>query len=466
MQTPVNLVPVKVTTPFFGLGNAVRDALFNVYGIEALHEWQNEMIQQQLSQVGMSKNCLVLAPTSSGKTIVAVVVLLHNLLVLKRDSIYALPYKALVAEKVRELQNVAAKLSSFVVQVYAGFQGIFPVPVRRAHLPRLYIGTNEKLSLLWKFLCKEGNRRFEIGMIVYDEFHLIGDRSRGGVLEEFASSVLHWSGNSTRIIGLSATVGNPETIVAFLGSGNPGNCQVFEVNARPTEIKEHMVVLGSAFPIVRDAERRGTVILSSAVTNGKTNQSSSSSPSPYDMMGVHSAANDFLLPHHDEGAALWLKINQLKIFLSRFSTCKVVQGNNFKCLTFPPVSSIPEYVQTALQKPATSEALHDMTSLSVVDSKFIEAVCEVIEAGHRSSQNSGEVWTATCNKLQRLPDPYLNSTVEVRKADMTAWNFGIISNLVIESMSKKEGVLVFCDSRAKCVDFCRKVTICLQKLAR
>ena len=75
----------------------------------------------------------------------SIILLLHTHLVRKKDAILALPYKAIVAEKVRELKLLAARLESFAVLEYAGVNGKFPVPKRSTSLGRLYVGTNEKL---------------------------------------------------------------------------------------------------------------------------------------------------------------------------------------------------------------------------------------------------------------------------------------------------------------------------------
>ena len=87
---------------FYDLGPQVRRELFQCYGIRQLHPWQKEMLQEQVFGVGDAKNGLVVAPTSGGQTLVAVVLILRTLIVEEKDAILALPYVAIVEEKVAD----------------------------------------------------------------------------------------------------------------------------------------------------------------------------------------------------------------------------------------------------------------------------------------------------------------------------------------------------------------------------
>ena len=67
-----------------------------------------------------SENGLVLAPTSGGKTLVATILLLRTMFPEKKDTITALPYVALVSEKVLELKNLGSELNVSTVAEYSG----------------------------------------------------------------------------------------------------------------------------------------------------------------------------------------------------------------------------------------------------------------------------------------------------------------------------------------------------------
>lgn len=239
---------------FYGMGQDVKQAVFKSYNLTALHTWQREMLHDHLIKKKGGTNGLILAPTSGGKTLVAVIALIHTMLVGKKDTILALPYVAIVAEKVRELKKLATNLQFFTVAEYAGTKGRFPIGRRSSFIRTLYVATTEKANGIWRFLCKETNRKEEIGLVIIDEVHMIGDGVRGTVIEEFVVSLLHWSQDAVRILALSATIGNAMDMKRFLGGGDPARCELHHVGRRPINIREHMVVAGAAFSISRNAE--------------------------------------------------------------------------------------------------------------------------------------------------------------------------------------------------------------------
>jgi ATP-dependent helicase YprA (DUF1998 family) len=136
------------------MGADVRRA---VYGITKLHDWQSEMLERHIVNDKCLKNGLVIAPTSGGKTLVSVILLLRCVLVQKKGAVLALPYVALVAEKVRELKKLSTALQSFHVAEYAGSKGLYPLPKSKISLRTLYIATTEKANAIPKFLHKNGD---------------------------------------------------------------------------------------------------------------------------------------------------------------------------------------------------------------------------------------------------------------------------------------------------------------------
>ncbi|KAK3908538.1 Helicase POLQ-like [Frankliniella fusca] len=245
--------PLLDDNDFFGMGSEVRRAVFETYGIRQLREWQINMLKSHTSEVS-SKNALILAPTSSGKTLVAVILLLRCLIVQRRDAILALPFVAIVAEKVRELKLLATKLNIFTVAEYAGKKGRFPPPVSKNHLRTLYVASTEKANGIWKLLCKTEDRRLEIGTIVIDEIHMISQGKRGVVVEELVTQFLYWCDSASRLLAMSATVGNTLELRRFVGAGSCSGANIYQVSNRPTEVEEFLVVGGSAMKIVKDTE--------------------------------------------------------------------------------------------------------------------------------------------------------------------------------------------------------------------
>ncbi|KAK3932717.1 Helicase POLQ-like [Frankliniella fusca] len=236
---------------FYGMGQDVKDAVLSTFSVKKLHLWQHEMLIRHLFTEKGEKNALVLSPTSSGKTLIAVIMALQTMIISKKDSILALPYVAIVAEKVRELKILSTKLKSVSVAEYAGQKGHFPPPKQRETLRTLYVATTEKASGICKFLCKDSDRRQEIGLVIFDEFHMLADGARGIVIEDLVVSLLHRSQGKTKILALSATIGNPYDVQKFLVCGSTDGCIYNQVNMRPIEIQENVVVGGSVLPISR-----------------------------------------------------------------------------------------------------------------------------------------------------------------------------------------------------------------------
>ncbi|XP_064096173.1 helicase POLQ-like [Macrobrachium nipponense] len=107
--------------PFFGLPSLVAEALRKHRGIQDLYDWQKDCIAEGIG----SKNLLFSLPTSGGKTLVAEILMLRQLLLKKKDTLFILPYVALVQEKVHGISPFGVELG-FLVEEYAGSRGSFP----------------------------------------------------------------------------------------------------------------------------------------------------------------------------------------------------------------------------------------------------------------------------------------------------------------------------------------------------
>ncbi|XP_045140133.1 helicase POLQ-like isoform X3 [Echinops telfairi] len=196
--------------PFYSLPSKVRDLYLQLKGIENLYEWQHTCLT--LSSVQERKNLIYSLPTSGGKTLVAEILMLQELLCRRKDVVMILPYVAIVQEKISGLSIFGMELG-FFVEEYAGSKGKFP-PVRRREKQSLYIATIEKGHSLVNSLIEMG-RISALGLVVVDELHMIGEGSRGAVLEMTLAKILYTS-KTTQIIGMSATLNNVEDLQEFL----------------------------------------------------------------------------------------------------------------------------------------------------------------------------------------------------------------------------------------------------------
>ncbi|XP_027980018.1 helicase POLQ-like isoform X3 [Eumetopias jubatus] len=228
--------------PFYSLPSKVRDLYVQFKGIEKLYEWQHTCLT--LNSVQERKNLIYSLPTSGGKTLVAEILMLQELLCRRRDVLMILPYVAIVQEKISGLSSFGIELG-FFVEEYAGSKGKFP-PIKRREKKSLYIATIEKGHSLVNSLIETG-RIGSLGLVVVDELHMIGEGSRGAILEMTLAKILYTS-KTTQIIGMSATLNNVEDLQEFL------QAEYYTSQFRPVELKEYLKINNAIYEVDCKAE--------------------------------------------------------------------------------------------------------------------------------------------------------------------------------------------------------------------
>jgi helicase len=153
-----------------------------------------------------NKNLLVCTPTASGKTLIAEIAMLNNIYNNKGKALYIVPLKALAVEKSKEF-----KLKYKDVKIA---MSIGDIDSSESHLSKydLIITTSEKLDSLIRHNSPWIN---EIKTVIIDEIHLLNDYDRGPTLE-FLITLLKMILPNIQIIGLSATIGNPNELAEWL----------------------------------------------------------------------------------------------------------------------------------------------------------------------------------------------------------------------------------------------------------
>ncbi|XP_064440788.1 helicase POLQ-like isoform X3 [Mirounga angustirostris] len=232
--------------PFYSLPSKVRDLYVQFKGIEKLYEWQHTCLT--LNSVQERKNLIYSLPTSGGKTLVAEILMLQELLCRRRDVLMILPYVAIVQEKISGLSSFGIELG-FFVEEYAGSKGKFP-PIKRREKKSLYIATIEKGHSLVNSLIETG-RIGSLGLVVVDELHMIGEGSRGAILEMTLAKILYTS-ETTQIIGMSATLNNVEDLQEFL------QAEYYTNQFRPVELKEYLKINNAIYEVDCKAENSMT----------------------------------------------------------------------------------------------------------------------------------------------------------------------------------------------------------------
>ncbi|XP_062992406.1 helicase POLQ-like isoform X3 [Elgaria multicarinata webbii] len=133
----------------------------------------------------------------------------------------------------------------FLVEEYAGSKGRIP-PIKRRLKKSLYIATIEKGHSLINSLIETGQIS-NLGLVVVDELHMLGEGSRGAILEMTLAKILYAS-KTTQVIGMSATLSNVEDLQQFL------KAEYYTSNFRPVELKEYVKIRDSIYEVDNKAE--------------------------------------------------------------------------------------------------------------------------------------------------------------------------------------------------------------------
>ena len=205
----------------------VPDDLYDVLkkeGITELRPSQEKAIKAGLLE---GKSLLVCTPTASGKTLIGEIAALNNIIAQKGKAIYIVPLKALANEKFKEFK----KRYSHLVKIALS---IGDTDSADSYLIEydLIITTSEKLDSLirhhtpWLKYVKT---------VIIDEIHLLNDPGRGPTLE-ILITILKDILKNVQLIGLSATIGNPEELSDWL------NAKLIKDDWRPVKLHKGILL--------------------------------------------------------------------------------------------------------------------------------------------------------------------------------------------------------------------------------
>ncbi len=187
-------------------------------GISELRPAQEKALKAGLLD---GKNLLVCTPTASGKTLIAEIAAGKHILDRKGKAVYIVPLVALANEKHKEFKRK--------------YEGIFRVALSVGDFDSsdqylidydLIICTAEKLDSL---IRHQAPWLGFVSLVVVDEIHLLNDVGRGPTLEILITIIKQMLPRA-QIIGLSATIGNPQELAEWL------NAEVVEDNWRPVPL--------------------------------------------------------------------------------------------------------------------------------------------------------------------------------------------------------------------------------------
>uniref|UniRef100_A0A6G1SEP0 U5 small nuclear ribonucleoprotein helicase n=2 Tax=Aceria tosichella TaxID=561515 RepID=A0A6G1SEP0_9ACAR len=276
--------------PKIDIGEPVRREGFHEYNIvpKKRHSYRNEdliqiedlseyerkafpdlktlnYIQSKIYKRAMSSDhsLLICAPTGAGKTNIALLTMLREILkhpltdkaafdTSKFKIIYIAPIKALVQEIV---ENFTKKLGgppfNLVVEELTGDHQLDQKQISRA---QLIVCTPEKWDIVTR---KSVDRLYTklVRLVIFDEIHLLHNE-RGATLEALVARIKrhkYIEGDNIRIIGLSATLPNYKDVSRFISPDDTieNSTFFFDSSYRPIPLRQQYIALTESKKVFR-----------------------------------------------------------------------------------------------------------------------------------------------------------------------------------------------------------------------
>ena len=153
-----------------------RDVIELIKKIEKIEKFTPPQEKSLENSKVFEKSLVVSAPTASGKTLIGKLALLYEILVNKKKGLYVVPLKSLANEKYKDFKNKYEKIG-IKVEISTGD---YDSPSEYLKNYDLIILTIEKLDSL---IRHKASWLKDVGVIVFDEAHMIADPNRGPTLE-------------------------------------------------------------------------------------------------------------------------------------------------------------------------------------------------------------------------------------------------------------------------------------------
>jgi len=177
------------------------------------------------------KNLVVASPTASGKTLIAEIACVKNILEKGGKAIYLTPLKSLASEKYNEFKE---KYPFLNIMLSIGDYDSSDPWLQKADI---IVCSNEKLDSLIRHNVPWLH---EINTIVIDEIHVLDQPDRGPTLEILITRLKEFCKNA-QIIALSATIQNAKELAEWL------NANLVKSNYRPVELEYGVYLDGKLY---------------------------------------------------------------------------------------------------------------------------------------------------------------------------------------------------------------------------
>ncbi|GFN83271.1 DNA polymerase theta-like [Plakobranchus ocellatus] len=219
----------------WGLPEPVLEA-YRGQGVTTMFEWQAECLLTD--HVLDGRNLVFSAPTSAGKTLVAELLVLKRVVETKKKALFVLPFVSVAREKMYALQDAGVRVG--------GYMGSYSPPGGLANVD-VAVCTIEKGNGIVNRLMEE-DKLSQLGVMVIDELHMVGDSHRGYLLELMLTKLAYVTyrvktkssktnqQHQVQLIGMSATLPNLDLLARWLDAG------LFCTDFRPVPLTEHIKV--------------------------------------------------------------------------------------------------------------------------------------------------------------------------------------------------------------------------------
>ena len=201
--------------------------------------WTELRPVQELAGQGIldEQNCLILAPTAGGKTEASIFPVLANLMERETEGvglIYIAPIKALLNNQAERLGTYSEMvgLSRFV------WHGDVKASQKRQFIKEpahILMTTPESLEVMLLSAKVPHAKLFgDLRAIIIDEIHALAESDRGTHLLSVFERLIRHTKNDVQRIGLSATVGNPQTILNWMQGTSQRSGTVIDPPKQPS----------------------------------------------------------------------------------------------------------------------------------------------------------------------------------------------------------------------------------------
>ncbi|KAG9394639.1 DNA polymerase theta, POLQ [Carpediemonas membranifera] len=210
--------------PLFDGDEVFYMAFLRCFKIDTIHPWQARAIKTLATDP--TKNAVIIAPTSAGKTVVAAALLAQTVFAhRKQRAVWSTPLIAQAAE-------VTPLLTSLFAAAHMSVEGMYGSHKAANSDGSLYVQTFEKAASAINMLLQH-HRANNISCVLVDEVHMIADPTRGATLELMMTK-LRLLLPQTRIIAMSATFPNSHQLAEWLDA----NLIVAPPTVRPVTLRE------------------------------------------------------------------------------------------------------------------------------------------------------------------------------------------------------------------------------------